>query len=304
MNRDGRLNAADILLLQKQLLQAWLGIKGTTAVAGADLDLKYKQASRPTDMAAMTADWLQSLVPAAQAVQANQGVLYYVHNDPLGTPQVLTDEAGMVVWRARYDPFGKAVVDEDPDGDGNSVTFNVRFPGQYYDQETGLHYNYFRYYDPQTGRFVQPDPIGLSGGLNTFAYALGNAIRFIDPYGLDVNVCLYPNAANRFGHVGFGFPGEKETQGFYPRGGGLVGRGEIKPDKDEGESHCETVKADPKQDVCMMRCRAKRKANPRHYNIFTRQCTSFVRDCLTECGLPSGSRNEPHPATWFWDLTK
>jgi RHS repeat-associated protein len=304
MNRDGRLNAADILLLQKQLLQAWLGIKGTTAVAGADLDLKYKQASRPTDMAAMTADWLQSLVPAAQAVQANQGVLYYVHNDPLGTPQVLTDEAGMVVWRARYDPFGKAVVDEDPDGDGNSVTFNVRFPGQYYDQETGLHYNYFRYYDPQTGRFVQPDPIGLSGGLNTFAYALGNAIRFIDPYGLDVNVCLYPNAANRFGHVGFGFPGEKETQGFYPRGGGLVGRGEIKPDKDEGESHCETVKADPKQDVCMMRCRAKRKANPGRYNIFTRQCTSFVRDCLTECGLPSGSRNEPHPATWFWDLTK
>jgi len=186
MNRDGRLNAADILLLQKQLLQAWLGIKGTTAVAGADLDLKYKQASRPTDMAAMTADWLQSLVPAAQAVQANQGVLYYVHNDPLGTPQVLTDEAGMVVWRARYDPFGKAVVDEDPDGDGNSVTFNVRFPGQYYDQETGLHYNYFRYYNPSTGRYITSDPIGIVGGedLNPFAYVSNKPMNWIDPEGL------------------------------------------------------------------------------------------------------------------------
>ncbi len=135
MNRDGQLNAADILLLQKQLLQAWLGI-GDHDRGGWCREWRPESTHRlagTPDLAVMTADWLQSLIPVAQAVPANHGVLYYVHNDPLGTPQALTDEAGTVVWRAQYDPFGKATVDEDPDGDGNSVTFNVRFPGQYHD---------------------------------------------------------------------------------------------------------------------------------------------------------------------------
>jgi RHS repeat-associated protein len=57
------------------------------------------------------------------------------------------------------------------------------YPGQYYDAETGLHYNYFRYYDPTTGRYVTPDPIGLEGGINLFSYVAGNPLRFIDPYG-------------------------------------------------------------------------------------------------------------------------
>jgi RHS repeat-associated protein len=60
-----------------------------------------------------------------------------------------------------------------------------RFPGQYYDSETGLHYNYFRYYNPQTGRYITPDPIGLEGGINLFAYVQGNPLRWMDPFGLD-----------------------------------------------------------------------------------------------------------------------
>ena len=115
-----------------------------------------------------------------------QGELYYIHNDHLGTPQALTNEAATVVWQAHYRPFGKALVNEDPDLDSNPVVFNLRFPGQYFDQESGLHYNYFRDYDPQTGRYIQSDPIGLSGGMNTYGYVGGNPLRFVDPFGLAV----------------------------------------------------------------------------------------------------------------------
>jgi len=104
--------------------------------------------------------------------------LYYVHTDHLGTPIALTDEAGMVQWKAHYTPFGKAIVDVDNLGQ------NIRFPGQYFDSETNLHYNYFRDYDPSTGRYLQSDPIGLAGGINTYGYVSGNPVNLIDPYGL------------------------------------------------------------------------------------------------------------------------
>ena len=107
----------------------------------------------------------------------------YVHNDHLGTPRQVTDSSGKVIWRWDADPFGATLPNEDPDGDGVATVVNLRFPGQYYDAETGLHYNYFRYYDPTTGRYITSDPIGLRGGLNTFVYVSGNPLRFIDPTG-------------------------------------------------------------------------------------------------------------------------
>jgi len=103
---------------------------------------------------------------------------YYFHNDHLGTPQVLTDASGSVAWKTVYTPFGDAVVSIE------TVQNPFRFPGQYYDQETGLHYNYFRYYNPQTGRYITPDPIGLEGGINLFAYVQNNPVNFIDPNGM------------------------------------------------------------------------------------------------------------------------
>ena len=122
-------------------------------------------------------------VLSVTAVEARERV-YYFHNDHLGTPQAMSDAAGGKVWEAEYEPFGKATVNEDPDGDGRSVTNNLRFPGQYYDAETGLHYTYHRDYQPGTGRYLQPDPIGLMGGLNPYSYAGSNPINLIDPSGL------------------------------------------------------------------------------------------------------------------------
>jgi len=110
--------------------------------------------------------------------------VYYVHNDHLGTPQKLSNASGAVVWSAIYAPFGNTTVNEDVDNDGINVVFNLRFRGQYYDVETGLHYNYFRYYDPATGRYISSDPIGLQGGLNTYGYVGGNPTNRFDEKGL------------------------------------------------------------------------------------------------------------------------
>jgi RHS repeat-associated protein len=103
--------------------------------------------------------------------------IYYVHNDHLGTLQTLTDQNQQIVWQADYTPFGKATIVT------QEVENNIRFPGQYYDAETKLHYNYFRYYDPSLGRYITSDPIGLAGGINTYNYAKQNPGSYYDPDG-------------------------------------------------------------------------------------------------------------------------
>ncbi len=112
----------------------------------------------------------------------------YVHTDALGTPLRVTDKTGTVVWEASYDPFGRATVDEDPDGNGVHQTLNLRFPGQYYDAESGLQYNYHRDYDPADGRYLESDPIGLAGGINSYSYVGGDPIGNVDPLGLEQGV--------------------------------------------------------------------------------------------------------------------
>lgn len=104
--------------------------------------------------------------------------IYYYLNDHLGTPQIMTDASGTAVWEATYRPFGEAGVNPN-----SSVMNNFRLPGQYLDQETGLHYNYFRDYHPGIGRYVEPDPIGLKGGINLYAYCFNDPINAVDPSG-------------------------------------------------------------------------------------------------------------------------
>jgi RHS repeat-associated protein len=110
---------------------------------------------------------------------ATDNAIYYYLNDRLGTPEILTDATGTVVWEAWHEPFGQVYIHP-----SSSVENNPRMPGQYFDQETGLHYNYYRYYDPKTGRYLTPDPIGLLGGVHLFLYAENSPLTFIDELGL------------------------------------------------------------------------------------------------------------------------
>jgi len=109
---------------------------------------------------------------------AGDEAVYYFINDHLGTPQKVVDESGVVVWTGDYKPFGQ--VNETVNVFGN----RFRFAGQYHDGESGLHFNYYRYYGSKTGRYLRPDPIRLYGGINLFSYANNNPLIYFDSLGL------------------------------------------------------------------------------------------------------------------------
>jgi RHS repeat-associated protein len=128
---------------------------------------------------------------AAPAVSASISItvpaqLYFIHPDHLGTPRAITKASDNTkVWEWKNDdPFGANLPDENPNGaSASAFKYHLRFPGQYFDEETGMHYNYFRDYEPTTGRYVQSDPIGLWGGLNTYAYVEAKPLQLVDPTG-------------------------------------------------------------------------------------------------------------------------
>ena len=123
-------------------------------------------------------DGIWGTAPVFQ-IQSNQ--FYFYDNDHLGTPHKLSDTNGTIAWSADYTPFGRATTSAVA-----TVINNLRFPGQYFDAETGLHQNRFRDYDVASGRYVTTDIIGLSGGLNLFNYGHNNPLRWIDSMGLFV----------------------------------------------------------------------------------------------------------------------
>jgi RHS repeat-associated protein len=107
------------------------------------------------------------------------GKRYFIFSDQIGTPIEVENELGKVVWRARITPYGMAEVEI-----GESFHMPLRFPGHYFDVETRLHYNRFRYYDPLLGRYLQSDPDGIEGGLNLYGYGEGNPLKNVDIQGL------------------------------------------------------------------------------------------------------------------------
>jgi len=127
----------------------------------------------------------------APSCRFDEGGFEAYHNDHLGTPRELTDEKGQVVWSARYDVYGR--VDQ---LQADRAENQIRFQGQYEDTETGLCYNYFRYFDPEVGRYITPDPIGLAGGANLYLYTV-NPVNSLDPLGLSEGSGSAPGAVTR-----------------------------------------------------------------------------------------------------------
>ena len=126
-------------------------------------------------------DPLLKIPPEHQEQSEAQPELVYCQLDHLGTPIAAHNAKGEAVWTAEYEAWGR--IRKETVSDGLKTNIPFRFQGQYYDEESGLHYNRFRYYDPEIGRFVSQDPIGLRGGMNLFEYA-PNPVGWTDPFGL------------------------------------------------------------------------------------------------------------------------
>ena len=147
--------------------------EGLVGVYDAQGNLEQEYAYDPT------APWMsQPLFTRTQRRDTQAWSVSYFGTSHLGTPKVAFERSGEVTWRAQAQAFGETQITL------NTIDNALRFPGQYFDAETGLYQNYFMDYDPQLGRYVQSDPIGLYGGLNIYEYVSANPLEYIDPLGL------------------------------------------------------------------------------------------------------------------------
>ena len=141
---------------------------------------------------------LTGILTQSIVVQIPEPKIYYYINDHLGTPMKVIDENNTIAWSADYTPFGEAEITVD------TFKNNFRFPGQYYDQESDLHYNYHRYYQPEIGRYLRADPIGIQkDNLNLYLYANNNSLKYFDSNGLIVlAMCSYTSGGDIIGGGG------------------------------------------------------------------------------------------------------
>jgi RHS repeat-associated protein len=131
--------------------------------------------------------WVDGLPVANVDSTGVTATITYVTADQLNTPRVITNAGGSAIWQWSYqgNPWGEVA----PTAAG--YTYNLQYPGQYFDAESGLNNNYFRDYDPTVGRYAQSDPSGLSGGMNTYAYVGNSPLSATDPRGLDDTICMF-----------------------------------------------------------------------------------------------------------------
>jgi RHS repeat-associated protein len=209
--------------------------------------------------------------------------IYTIDTDHLDTPRVIKNNAGTIVWRWDHaEPFGANPPNQNPGGLG-TFTYNLRFPGQYYDQETGLHYNMERFYDPQTGRYFQSDPIGLNGGINTYAYVANNPLRWVDPKGLYTEIIVWQPVgwmSSSFGHVSSNVNGENYS--WSP--GGWDSTYSSASDYAARQQTFRSgigviLNLTPEQEQKLVACYKKNRSG---YDKFTNNCGQPQKNCLKE----------------------
>lgn len=136
-----------------------------------------------------------------QGLPAGGVEVFWIESDQLDSPRAIVNQAHQLLWQWDSDPFGTTFPNQMPSasqGIATTFAYSLRFPGQYFDVETQTHYNYFRDYDPQAGKYVESDPIGLDSSINSFSYTYGSPITHFDPYGLAIKPVLeLPGQLNR-----------------------------------------------------------------------------------------------------------
>lgn len=211
--------------------------------------------------------------------------IYFVHTDQIGTPRVVSDGV-TELWRYDSTPFGVGIADEDVDGDGTDLEFNLRFAGQYADSETGLNYNYFRTYDQTTGRYQESDPIGLRGGANTYGYVGGNPLSLIDPFGLQSTgslECFKHPWCIELMHPGISKATIDQLVKAAAAGASLVALNEIC----EEDARCQKV-----YEECADECADIFADDPSNLPGTGRDFAARVRRCIAECVKDAGC--SPH----------
>lgn len=138
--------------------------------------------------------------------------IFFIHPDHLDTPRTIVDASNQAIWQWHSDPFGTTPANEDIDNNGNNFVSNLRLPGQYFDIETNTHYNYFRDYEPETGRYVQSDPIGLDGGINTYVYVEADSLQNFDSDGLVPKRSKWRLIVHFCLNILFGIDGDESTK--------------------------------------------------------------------------------------------
>ena len=233
----------------------------------------------------------------------NPPLVYFIHSDHLNTPRVVMDTNNVMRWSWFAEPFGTTKADSNPSGVG-SFAFSLRFPGQVFDAESGMHYNLSRDYIPGVGRYAQSDPIGLAGGINTYSYVEANPVSNVDPLGLETYMCSRP--IDGFQGISLGpffhqflcvldAKGKVRCGGLGPKNGmsGMFGgTGIIESEKTVSPDQCEKVWD---QDQCFEKCvNDDLDKSPPDYDfragrawLFptknTQQCQTYARAILDRC---------------------
>ncbi|WP_298267423.1 RHS repeat-associated core domain-containing protein [Geobacter sp.] len=266
-----------------------------------------------------------------QPLMADQ--VYFYHTDPAGTPLAMTDSSGAVVWKADYKPFGEE------NSTTGAATNDRRFVGKEKDEETGLSYFGARYEDAKIGRFIAPDPVRAVDPntsktnekllvnpqrLNTYAYALNNPNKYIDPDGKDVAFIVDPNGAGGNGHASLYFQDSKGNWYAYNQGaagdtssGGNLGflLGSNAP---AGVS-IEPVQGPPKGSVVIktnklqddkiaksaLRSQMLHNYEGKDYNLYSNNCKDAVSEVINNSGSGlkvQNSKGTIRPNSWFNEL--